>query len=204
MRLAVRRSQDQAGRSGLYRLLGRLWLREVDAPLLNQLSDGVLGEAFVAAGGVSPGLVTGETVETLAVDYCQLFLGPSGHFPPYQSVWEAGQFEGEAANSVREYAEVVRYDPAGVLPGGMVDHLGVQLDLMGHLLAGGVEGDDGVAAEAEDNVIEEVSNAFYSSHLAWPETLLSATKERAKTEFYRSMLTLTGAFLDVEAPAGSR
>jgi hypothetical protein len=33
---------------------------------------------------------------------------------------------------------------------------------------------------------------------------VSATKERAETEFYRSMLTLTGAFLDIEAPAGSR
>jgi TorA maturation chaperone TorD len=75
---------------------------------------------------------------------------------------------------------------------------------MGHLLAGGVDGDDGLEAEAEDSVIEEVSNAFYSAHLAWPETLLSATKERAETEFYRSMLTLTGAFLDIEAPAGSR
>ena len=196
MRLAVRRSQDNAGRSGVYRLLGRLWLREVDAPLLNQLSDGVLGETFVAAGGVSPAPVTGETVESLAVDYCQLFLGPSGHFPPYQSVWEAGQFEGEAAKSVREFAEVVRYDPTGVLPGGMVDHLGVQLDLMGYLLSGGLA--------AEDHVIEEVSNAFYSSHLAWPDTLLSATAERAKTAFYRSMLTLTGAFLDSEAPTGSQ
>ena len=192
----MRRSQDNAGRSGVYRLLGRLWLREVDAPLLNQLSDGVLGETFVAAGGVSPGLVTGETLESLAVDYCQLFLGPSGHFPPYQSVWEAGQFEGEAAKSVREFAEVVRYDPTGVLPGGMVDHLGVQLDLMGHLLSGGLD--------AEDHVIEELSNAFFSSHLTWPDTLLSATAERAKTAFYRSMLTLTGAFLDSEAPAGGQ
>ena len=200
MRLAVGRSQDKPGRSGVYRLLGRLWLREVDAPLLEQLSDGVLGEAFVAAGGVSPSLVTGETVESLAVDYCQLFLGPSGHFPPYQSVWEAGQFEGEAAKSVREFAEVVGYDPAGVLPGGMVDHLGVQLDLMGHLLSGGVDAED--SADAEDNIIDEVSDAFYSAHLTWPDTLLSATRERAKTAFYRSMLTLTGEFLDTEAPAG--
>ena len=196
MTLPVPCSDDKLGRSGLYRLLARLWLREVDTPLLERLSDGLLGEAFVAAGGVLPEAVTGETVEGLAVDYCQLFLGPSRHCPPYQSVWEAGQFEGEAGTSVREFAEVVRYDPEAALPGGMVDHLGVQLDLMGHLLAGEVE--------AEEGVVEEVAGAFYSAHLAWPETLLSATKERAETEFSRSMLTLTGAFLDIEAPAGSR
>ena len=82
----------------------------------------------------------------------------------------------------------------------MVDHLGVQLDLMGHLLSGGVDAED--SADAEDNIIDEVSDAFYSAHLTWPDTLLSATRERAKTAFYRSMLTLTGEFLDTEAPAG--
>ncbi|MEE3373296.1 MAG: molecular chaperone TorD family protein [Planctomycetota bacterium] len=184
-------SQENVGRSGVYRLLGRLWLREVDSLLLNQLSRGDLGAAFATAGGVVPALVTGETVEDLEVDFCQLFLGPSRHCPPYQSVWETGQFEGEAGKSVLGFAEVVRYEPSAVLSGGMLDHLGVQLDLMGHLLGGGIEG--------ETQVIEEVANAFYSAHLTWPEPLLSAAQERARTAFYRSMLKLTGEFLETES-----
>ena len=191
MTLPVPCSDEKLGRSGLYRLLARLWLREVDTPLLERLSDGLLAEAFLAAGGVLPAVVTGETVESLAVDYCQLFLGPSRHCPPYQSVWESGQFEGEAGTSVREFAEVVRYDPEVALPGGMVDHLGVQLDLMGHLLAGEVE--------AEEGVVEEVAAAFYSAHLTWPKPLLATAQERAQTSFYRSMLALTGAFLETES-----
>ena len=183
--------QENAGRSGVYRLLGRLWLQEVDTLLLNQLGRGDLGAAFENAGGVVPTLVTGETVEDLAVDFCQLFLGPSQHCPPYQSVWETGQFEGEAGNSMLGFAEVVRYDPSAVLPGGMLDHLGLQLDLMGHLLGGSIAG--------ETQIVEEVANAFYSAHLSWPEPLLVAAQERARTAFYRSLLKLTGEFLETEA-----
>ena len=187
------RSQDRLARSGLYRLLARLWLREADVHLLHQLGSGALGEAFLNAGGVLPALVTGETVEDLAVDYCQLFLGPSQHFPPYQSVWQAGQFEGEASKSVREFAEVVRYDATAAAPGGMVDHLGVQFDLMGHLLAA-----DGDTTEA---VIDEMAAVFFAAHLMWPGTLLDAAQTRAQSEFYGSMLALTQSFLDLESQA---
>ena len=190
-------SQESLARSGLYRLLARLWLREVDGPLLHRLCAGARGEAFLGAGGVVPEPVGRETVETLAVDYCQLFLGPSRHFPPYQSVWQGGQFEGEACSSVRQFGEVVHYDGSSVAPGVMVDHLGVQLDLMGHALQEAAVEEVATDHVATDHV-EQFAEAFFAAHLKWPEPLLAAAAERAQSDFYRSVVTITADFLRTE------
>ena len=182
---------ERLARGGLYRLLARLWLREIDGPFLEQLGSGQLGGAFADAGGVLPTLVTGEQVEALEVEFCRLFLGPSKHFPPYQSVWQAGQLEGEACQSVREFAAVVQYDIEAAAPGVMVDHLAVQLDLMGHVLGSELRG------PAE--VVDEWEALFFAAHLAWPEPLLVAVLERAESEFYASMVSLTRSFLQSES-----
>ncbi|MEE2990151.1 MAG: molecular chaperone TorD family protein [Planctomycetota bacterium] len=186
-------SEERSARSGLYRLLARLWLREIDGPFLERLGSGSLGGAFAEAGGVLPTLVTGEQVEALEVEFCRLFLGPSKHFPPYQSVWQAGQLEGEACRSVRDFAAVVHYDIDAAAPGVMVDHLAVQLGLMGHVLGT----DMGGPAE----VVDEWEALFFASHLQWPEPLLVGVMERVESEFYASMISLTRAFLQSESPS---
>ena len=80
--------EESAARSGLYRLLGRLWLREMDQDALRELGRPPLCDSFVNAGGVLPTNDDLEMIEQLAVDYCQLFVGPAGHLPPVQSVWQ--------------------------------------------------------------------------------------------------------------------
>ena len=102
-------TDDQlACRAAVYRLLARLWRREIDAATLEQLLAGSVRKAYLAAGGSLPEVADQATCDALAGDYCQLFLGPAGHLPPYQSVWSDGQFHGAAAQSLRGYLSLLR------------------------------------------------------------------------------------------------
>ncbi len=77
----------------------------------------------------------------------------------------------------------------------MLDHLGVQLDVMGHIL--------GSVNDLDERSIptipaEEVARTFFVKHLSWPTPLIKAAKEQAESHFYRSMIQLTEDFLGSE------
>ena len=190
--------EDFEARSSIYRLLARLWLREVDCTLVRKLRSEPLCESFVAAGGILPDGDDELTIEQLAIDYCRLFVGPMDHLPPCQSVWQTGQFQGTTTTSMKNIIEVVRYD-IEVLPSGMMfDHLGVQLDVMGHIL--GQMSYERSQLENLDQVLE-LANSFFNAHLLWPAELLEAATQRAATNFYRSSVRMTHEFLKSEIQA---
>ena len=97
-------AEEAAQRSAIYSLLARLWLREVDQQLAEQLNAPPLRDLFVEAGGVLPSGIGGGALEQLAADYCQLLVGPKNHLPPYQSVWQSGQFCGTPTESMARYS----------------------------------------------------------------------------------------------------
>ena len=68
--------ESDAERKHIYRLLARIWMREVDRHLILELSQTPLKESFVAAGVMLPVDAGKATIEQLAIDYWQLFLGP--------------------------------------------------------------------------------------------------------------------------------
>jgi TorA maturation chaperone TorD len=188
-------SAEAAARSGTYRLLARLWLREVDRELLRKLCSPPLCDSFVEAGGILPAGDNEWTIEQLAIDYCQLFIGPANHLPPFQSVWQSGQFQGAAIASMEKFVEVVGYDTDALPSGTMLDHLGVQFDVMGHIL------DQIPTCQSEQESPErawEIAHCYFAMHLTWPAKLLEVAAPRATTEFYRSIFMLTCAFLDDE------
>ena len=187
---------DAAARSGTYRLLARLWLREVDRDLVRELRSPPVGDYFIAAGGILPAGEDESTIERLAIDYCRLFVGPTGHLPPYQSVWQTGQLQGTTAASMKQFAAAAGYDRTGLASGTMLDHLGVQLDVMGHIL--------GHIATWPPNSEDldqawELANSFLHAHLLWPADLFDAAQSGAETEFYQSAIELTRALLASEA-----
>ena len=191
-------ADESAARSGVYRLLGRLWLREIDQASLRELGTPPLRDLFIQAGGILPASDDRDTVEQLAIDYCQLFVGPTAHLPPFQSVWESGQFQSGLTTSVQTFVEITAY-PAESLPSGsMLDHLGIQLDVMGHILA--LRSLDAVDEETDSEILE-LANAFLTRHLRWAGDLLKAAAGRATTEFYRSTIQLTRDFLNIETQA---
>ncbi len=185
--------QEAAACSGTYRLLARLWLREVDRELLQRLCSPPLCDAFVEAGGILPADVDDATIEQLAVDYCQLFIGPANHLPPFQSVWQTGQFQGATAASMKTFVDVVGYNTVALPSGTMLDHLGVQLDVMGHIL--GQIATWQPEREGLNHVLE-LADSYFDMHLTWPAKLLEIAAPRATTQFYRSTIMLTGALLD--------
>jgi TorA maturation chaperone TorD len=191
-------STEAVARSGTYQLLARLWLREVDRDLARELSSPPLSDFFVAAGGVLPLDDDDETFEQLAIEYCRLFIGPTGHLPPYQSVWQSGQFQGTTTASMETFIDVACYDIAALPSGIMLDHLGVQLDVMAHILG---QFSTSKSEPAIHECLPELAQRFFATHLMWPTELLEAASRRAKTGFYCSMIMLTRGFLDSEMQA---
>ncbi len=190
--------EDAAARSGMYRLLARLWLREVDRDLLQELTTAPLCDAFTGAGGLMSAREDADTIEELAIEYCRLFIGPTDHLPPFQSVWQSGQFQDGTAASMKEFVEIVGYDTDAVPSGIMLDHLGIELDVMGHILSL-------MSASPAEPQTEAVQNDLLTSysltHLQWPTELLEAAGRRVTSDFYRSVIGMTGAFLRSEAQA---
>ena len=179
---------ELAATSHVYSLLARLWLKEVDAPLIQLLRESDLGEAWRAAGGVIPSI---DEIEELAAEYCRLFVGPKNHLAPFQSLWQDGQLQTRIASSVSQFADLLDYRVPPQYPATMIDHLGVQLDIMGHAIA---RLTDQHSSEPQA-LAEEVLREFHARHLVWADRLLSAGAERASSSFYRSMIGLTAEFL---------
>jgi len=173
--------------AGTYRRLARLWLGEVDEQFLDSLLQAPLCDAFTSAGGSLPQDASPSTLEELSVDYCQLFLGPARHFPPFQSVWERGQFQGESVQSMKQYFSVAGYETEL-----MADHLGVQLDVMAKIL----EARPQIPKEAD--AVVDLAYFYFAAHLTWANPLFESSVDHATTDFYRSVVNMTREFLNSE------
>ena len=196
--LSTAHGSEMAALSGIYGLLARLWIREVDAPLLVELSESPLRESFAQVDGVLPDPPFDQAAEILAVEFCQLFIGPTNHLPPFQSVWQTGQFQSQSSTSMKDFVEAVGYDLGDGYKAIPLDHLGIQLDVMSHIarqcsLAGHLE--------PQANQQREVLHAFFTRHLTWPTRLLDVAKSRAQSDFYRAMIGMTASFLQSEQDA---
>ncbi|GAB4135487.1 MAG: hypothetical protein Tsb009_01830 [Planctomycetaceae bacterium] len=188
--------EEMTARSAVFALLARLWLREVDRPLLDDLLETNLRTAFEDTGGVLPANNNNDTLEELAIDYCQLFIGPKHHLPPFQSVWTTGQFQGATVESMNVYLDVANFNRDDIPNGIMPDHLGVQLLLMSHLLREAAlwPGDSD-----EKQSLQELLSTYFTGHLTWAGPLLEAAASKASTDFYRSVIRMTDEFLKSEA-----
>ena len=174
--------------AGVYELLGRLWLEELDLGLLQALATEEMKMAIENLGGNVPDEIDDETVENLAVDYCQLLIGPKNHVSPLQSVWEKQLLQSEAASSMQKF---VSYLPGFQPQGSMLDHIGVQLQFMGELF-------ERAAAAKDHELVEKFAEDFFQKHLKWTAPFLAAVAEKAETDFYAGLANLTANFLNLE------
>lgn len=168
-------------RAAVYELLGRFWLAEIDQPLLDLLRSNASFQTAIREAGVDVSELNGIEVNqtALAEDFCQLFLGPTNHLPPYQSVWIDGQFAGTSSVEMRAWCDI-----AGIETGTTeADHLGIQLSVMARVVLS-----KRTDAEAR----------FFQQHLTWTDALTRLANERARTSFYASIVHLTARFLEGE------
>ena len=173
-------------RAGVYELLSRLWLYEIDVELMEELASGSLASAWRELGGPTS---DGADVEALATEYCRLFVGPRDQVAPFQSVWESGQHGGQAVVSMRECLELLS-EPVPKLE-EIPDHLGVQLFLMGVFLRC-------LAADPTSEDLQDIVEGFAAGHLTWPGKMLAAAAARSETPFYGFLIDATGRFLEGE------
>ncbi|MDB4533950.1 molecular chaperone TorD family protein [Vicingaceae bacterium] len=182
---AVRSGIEQ--RAAVYQLLARLWENEVDEEFRTQLCSEPMCGVLIECDARLPV----ESIDQLAIDYCQLFVGPKDQLLPIQSIWIDGQHESDAAASMRTFIDLV---PAwSDRPVTIPDHLGVQLDLQSAFLQSQLKANTIDLPECQ-----AIVRQFQLLHLSWPFSLFDAAEAKADTDFYRGIVRLTRDFLKNE------
>ena len=170
--------------AGVFTLLSRLWANEVDAKTLNAMTQAPFADAWKDSGGQLPSATTDELVEELAVDYCQLLIGPKDHVSPIQSVRDQNRFQGNATESMQKYIQMVDgFQPCV----DMVDHVAVQLQYAGVLL--------NMAEQTKRKLIQGLATAFCRDHLDWTKAFFERTEKQAQSDFYQSLSRVSNQFL---------
>ena len=176
--------QELAGRAGVYELFAHLLLNEVDSKTLSLFHDeqwlGCWKDLEIEITAVSEA-----GIETLAVDYCRIFIGPKDFCPPYQSVWQDGHMQSDVITSMNEYVEVV----SSVAAQNIKDHAGVQFKMMSQIL-------QFEAASVEPP--STLARAFFVDHIVWTEPMFSLASTLAGTDFYSSVLESGKEFIAAE------
>lgn len=162
-------------------LLGRLWLQEVDLSSLEAIRTEPFRDTYEELGGFVPSDTSESTIETLAVEYCELLIGPKGHISPVESVWAEEQLQSQTASSMHRFFELV---PSFELQSSFPDHIGVQLEFASQLL------------RVDDESAHEILNHFVATHFSWMPKFLSKVTEQTNSEFYRGLANLTSGLID--------
>ena len=177
-------TQEIANRAAVYEFLSRTLLSEIDMGFLTLMQQVDLSNALANLSIVVPE-ATDHAVEQLAIDYCNIFIGPTDQVPPFQSVWADRQLYGDSVASMQEYLEITAVTPEDSL---MKDHVGLQLLVLAKILA--------ACSQCEQpKEYEPLASAFFIEHVRWAKTMLKAASDRAETEFYRSVCSAAAQFI---------
>ena len=190
-------SPDSALLANVYFLLARLWNHEVDISTLRQLMSDQVADAYRQSGGWLPmdSEVDETLIESLAIEYCQCFLGPKGHLPPHQSVVAVSRFQGDCCDSIKEYAKLIDApDLFGEHQQRMVDHAAVLLTMMGKLHVD-LQSSIDVGDEEAYRAIEGTRVEFFQRHVFWLIEYCSKARSRTQSPFYGGLFSVTGSIL---------
>lgn len=177
-------SLELRNRAGCYELFSRFLIQEVDAATLDLLHTQRWARELAELSIRVPES-TEQNREDLAVDYCRIFIGPKDFCPPYQSVWENGQFQGQVVTSMSEFLDVIQ--PLTSM--STKDHVGLQFEIMSQIL----RYQEKTAGESFG-----LPENFFRSHVAWAKKMLPKAINLAETDFYRDLLSCCRDFVDDE------
>ena len=198
-----------SNRETLYRFLARLYRIEVDAPLLNDLSEmgfptecdaPELAEGYrmLTAWLRDPG---SDPLTDLAVDYARVFLG-AGVFEgvvasPYESVYTSKErlIMQEARDQVLAVynAGGLCLDESAEIP---EDHIALELEFLAHLCRETLNVGDN---RARVSALLREQKEFIERHiLNWIPAFCADIEKCASTDFYRALGKITRGFLNME------
>lgn len=173
--------------AGVLDLLARLWARELDQNELTQFAHSEMAMHWQALGGWLPHStdeIDEKLIDELAVDYCQLLVGPQHQIPPVQSVWSLGSYGSELAQSMQQFVDAM---PEFMPCCPIVDHFAVQLQYAASLFSVDRSSLDRNAIEKLDALTER----FLQTHLQWPARFLEIVEQAAQTMFYQGLARVT-------------
>lgn len=171
--------------SVIVELLGKLWIREVTPEMLAAMRSDEFCQRYRQLGGFIPDSDDMNVVDLLAIEYCELLIGPKGHISPVQSVWISNQFQSETASSMNRFFEILPgYTPSS----NLVDHIGVQLDFLAQLLKQTDFAEPGSATS-------EIADYFAKSHLEWAFPFLDRIRKNSGSDFYVGLANVTYGLL---------
>jgi len=195
-------------RESLYRLLARLYILEVDLPLLTAMQSMTFPPApSIPALEEGYGLLSGylsrsggDALEDLAVDYAGVFLAAGiahglAAFP-YESVYLSKEhMHGQPADQWIAAAYAKRgLTLRPTLPKAPEDHAAMELAYMARLCRESIE----APGRGEGLFLEQ--KAFFQAHLnRWMPLFCQDVVRYAQTDFYRGLGQITAGFLQGEA-----
>lgn len=189
-----------ASRAGLYRLLGRLYLQEVDRSALALLRAWPPFGAALAAGPNDDEAL----LARLRSEYARLFLM---NVYPYESVYVDGSvmLNTEATIAVAEAYAEAGFAIDGPPRPGAPDHVGAELAFVAALAEREAAALEAGRAEAAPGWLA-CQRRFLAAHLAsWTPVFALAAARDARHPFYRALAELTAEFVlaDLDQLAGA-
>ncbi len=190
------------GRSSLYGFLASIFRKELDGKTYNEIRSPEFREALsefdVELDGAFIDEPAENVLESLAVEYAALFLGPGGHISPHESVQRGGgSLDGPETDAVKSYIQAagMRFDEHDQQ---MPDHISIELEFMGHLVGeeakAWIDGD----SEKARNALE-FQKDFLGKHLGgWAGDFFTEVTDRTKAPFYREIARLAADFIATE------
>ncbi|MFN8483055.1 MAG: molecular chaperone TorD family protein [Anaerolineae bacterium] len=168
-------TQDMRGKA--YRLLARLWLAEIDAPLAASL------RRLPGFAAHIPAAADAAWLDEMAAEYGRVL---AQNVYPYESMFVGDDLmlNTDATRQVEDLYNLAGYAPQGARVAAL-DHLGVELDFMAHLIAAADDGPDPAAAR-------ELQARFLAERLAYWAPVCALTVARlAPHPIYATMAQLT-------------
>ena len=133
-------------------------------------------------------------LETLKVDFTQLFVGPFKLLaPPYGSVYlEDGKLMGESTIDVNSWYEKEGLD---IVINDAPDHIAMELEFIYCLTVKQIQATKDENQQAIQSCLQ-TQKSFLQTHLAkWLPPFVKNVQKHAKTDFYKKLAQLTGVFI---------
>ncbi|WP_281195076.1 molecular chaperone [Halorubrum sp. F4] len=131
--------------------------------------------------------------ETLATAYTQTFRGISERVPdpPYESLYVDGQFYSDTTTEIRQGYRWAGVDVADANGNEPPDHLGMELQFLGELLAM-----DDTETDADEPDVEDAKWWLLDEHLTeWVPTYHARIQRSDPHEYYAGLIDLTLAIV---------
>ncbi|MDR2035346.1 MAG: molecular chaperone TorD family protein [Coriobacteriales bacterium] len=197
-------------RLGVYQVLARLWIKEVDEDLLRGLESAdfpelpeapELNDAYRKLEAYLRSNEP-EMLEDLAVDYAVLCRGvdPKKGAHPYESVHlnpMGLMMQDEWETVLRFYREVgLERSSEAIEP---EDHLGIELECIARLCQRYLTASEQGNAQACADAIERQLHLLEAHLLVWVPIFAGEVIKIARTDFYRSAAIITAEYLSMDA-----